>query len=633
MPREVGLSLLPGTYTLHFRAEGIAGGLDSLLDNVSLELLSDVALVRIVDYYPLPLDAQWIYQGFDWDGAPAKSIRRVDATNTSIMLYTGRSPVTSYTTNVVSEYNAYLNPTTMMPYDEWISYMAGGSHFGYFGDAGAGDIRLDGGGVLPEFMTVGSSLTNMVDAYIAGTFVGSVSLVVQLLERASLTVPAGSFTDVLRVRIAIGTPGGTEVHDEWWARGVGSIKEEGISGDGVLERWELIEYAVPLPPVITAQPASRTNAVGSAATFCVSTTSSAPLSYQWRFNNTDLTNGGRLSGVTSPCLVISGLRTNDAGDYTVVVTNVFGSVTSAVANLTVVPAAQFDPDLYLTNAIVLPDGRAQLEVVVPSNGVYSLLMSTNLVDWESVENLEGPTNRFIIVGPDPPTRLSDFNTLFLRAAVGLVPQYQLHFDFNDTAGTLVPGTPSVSFPQSIRSYFAFLEVNRIANPAADTEVFFTGPPGSGFTNAPPFGSRVDADHYGKNYWTATLTTPPEPPPGDWTVDYAGAALKFEGIDPQARFVIPQPTVIVSNGLLTSVSWVYRNATTGEPLAEAPMFVTAVNVQLFGGTPPQSLYDSNGLGREDTQFTFSPAFLWADVSALEITYEDESGNAYVITYAK
>ncbi len=229
-----------------------AGSYTVLVTNLYGSVTSQAAVLtvgtgeplRLVDYYPVPLNAQWIYEGFDWDGNPAKSIRWVVATNTSLTLYTGRSPVTSYSTNVVSEYDAYVNPSTMIPYDEWITYLAAGSRFGYFGDSGAGDIRADGGVILPEYMTAGSSVTNQADVYVGGTFAGGMTLIVELMERTSVIVPAGSFPDVLRIRIATGAPGDVSVHDEWWAKWVGSVKKAGVSGSGVLQRWELIQYSV-----------------------------------------------------------------------------------------------------------------------------------------------------------------------------------------------------------------------------------------------------------------------------------------------------------------------------------------------------------------------------------------------------
>ena len=48
-----------------------------------------------------------------------------------------------------------------------------------------------------------------------------------------------------------------------------------------------------VPPAITVQPQSRTNSVGTTATFTVMAAGTAPLSYQWRFNGSNLLNGGR----------------------------------------------------------------------------------------------------------------------------------------------------------------------------------------------------------------------------------------------------------------------------------------------------------------------------------------------------
>ena len=45
-------------------------------------------------------------------------------------------------------------------------------------------------------------------------------------------------------------------------------------------------------PAFTSQPVSQTNTVGSTAVFNVTATGSQPLSYQWRFDGTNLTSGG-----------------------------------------------------------------------------------------------------------------------------------------------------------------------------------------------------------------------------------------------------------------------------------------------------------------------------------------------------
>jgi len=83
-------------------------------------------------------------------------------------------------------------------------------------------------------------------------------------------------------------------------------------------------------PQITAQPSSLTVTQGQSAAFSVTATGTAPLRYQWRFQSANL------SGRTNANLTLNPASTNNAGNYDVVITNAAGSVTSAVATLTVV---------------------------------------------------------------------------------------------------------------------------------------------------------------------------------------------------------------------------------------------------------------------------------------------------------
>jgi hypothetical protein len=67
----------------------------------------------------------------------------------------------------------------------------------------------------------------------------------------------------------------------------------------------------------------------------VSASGTAPLSYQWRKNTTNLTSAGNVSGVTTTNLTLMNLALGDAGSYTVVISNSLGVITSSVAVLTV----------------------------------------------------------------------------------------------------------------------------------------------------------------------------------------------------------------------------------------------------------------------------------------------------------
>lgn len=91
--------------------------------------------------------------------------------------------------------------------------------------------------------------------------------------------------------------------------------------------------AVATAPSISGQPASQTVTVGSSATFSVTASGTAPLTYQWRKG------GVAIAGATSSSYTITNAQTGDAGTYTCVVTNSAGSVTSAGATLTVEAAS------------------------------------------------------------------------------------------------------------------------------------------------------------------------------------------------------------------------------------------------------------------------------------------------------
>ncbi len=86
-------------------------------------------------------------------------------------------------------------------------------------------------------------------------------------------------------------------------------------------------------PSITAQPQPVTITAGSSASFSVTATGTATLAYQWQKG------GVNIAGATAATYSIASAQATDAGNYTVVVTNGAGSVTSGAATLTVnVPA-------------------------------------------------------------------------------------------------------------------------------------------------------------------------------------------------------------------------------------------------------------------------------------------------------
>jgi Immunoglobulin domain len=88
-------------------------------------------------------------------------------------------------------------------------------------------------------------------------------------------------------------------------------------------------------PSITAQPQSASVSAGQTATFSVTASGTAPLSYQWNKN------GSTISGATSESYTTPATTTADSGtSFTVAVSNSAGNVTSNAAALTVNLASQ-----------------------------------------------------------------------------------------------------------------------------------------------------------------------------------------------------------------------------------------------------------------------------------------------------
>ena len=85
-----------------------------------------------------------------------------------------------------------------------------------------------------------------------------------------------------------------------------------------------------IPPSITTQPLSQTVTPGQTATFSVAGTGTAPMSYQWQKN------GAAISGATSSTYQTPAATVSDNGSqFTVVLSNSAGSVTSSSGTLTV----------------------------------------------------------------------------------------------------------------------------------------------------------------------------------------------------------------------------------------------------------------------------------------------------------
>ncbi len=136
------------------------------------------------------------------------------------------------------------------------------------------------------------------------------------------------------------------------------------------------------PPAITGQPQSLSVPVGSNATFTVTATGTS-VAYQWRFNTAPI------GGATGSTYTVTNAQTNNAGNYSVVVTNTLNSVTSSNAVLTVsTPPPQF------LSVTVLPNGEVQMVLNGQAGSSYGIDGSSNLVDWVPLTTFTNTTGTY-----------------------------------------------------------------------------------------------------------------------------------------------------------------------------------------------------------------------------------------------
>lgn len=124
-----------------------------------------------------------------------------------------------------------------------------------------------------------------------------------------------------------------------------------------------------IPPGILTQPQSQTTWTGNSVIFNVSVYGSSPFAYTWNYNGTNYPVSGSSSLVAS-----------NAGNYTVIVSNLVGQITSAAATLTLTNPPAGQPGVF-QNTAVISNGVVQFFVSGTPNATYTLVVSSNLVQW------------------------------------------------------------------------------------------------------------------------------------------------------------------------------------------------------------------------------------------------------------
>ena len=165
--------------------------------------------------------------------------------------------------------------------------------------------------------------------------------------------------------------------------------------------------ALSVPPNITAEPQNASGGLGERVSFTVTAEGSAPLSYQWMLGATDIPNA------TNATLVVDPITAASAGNYSVRVTNPFGTDTSTPASLTIGLRGIYDtgvdnsrnalpdgsPDSHY-RLMVNPDGVNDIPAVVHDSTVFPISTGNWLANTQTSKWISPVANTAASVGED-----------------------------------------------------------------------------------------------------------------------------------------------------------------------------------------------------------------------------------------
>jgi hypothetical protein len=223
-------------------------------------------------------------------------------------------------------------------------------------------------------------------------------------------------------------------------------------------------------PLITQEPQPVAIGLGATASLTVKAAGSATLLYQWYQGSSKISDAaGNISGSSTASLTIANAKVSNAGSYTVVIANNFGSVTSTVAAVTITPS----PDVVIppaSNTVVYAGNEINLSAgaigaaplyyqwyhgasgiagATATNLTFKVAAGTNLY-WVVVTNSYGSTTSSVatVVGqtfvPPPSGLVVNFAVAPGGTAADVYYGQGAYSDPGNNYWNAVPGTSGTS---------------------------------------------------------------------------------------------------------------------------------------------------------------------------------------------
>jgi hypothetical protein len=176
-----------------------------------------------------------------------------------------------------------------------------------------------------------------------------------------------------------------------------------------------------VPPTIAQQPASVSVRANDPVSFSVTVAGTSPFTYQWQFNSANII------GANATTYTLPQVQNGDAGNYTVIVSNAAGSVTSAAATLTIAPPGTNLALHQPATASTIQGGG--LEAANATDGVLT-------TRWASAGGID-PSWLQVDLGA-----VKAFNTVVLYWEAAFAAQYQIQYSNDGQAWNVAAGNTS-----------------------------------------------------------------------------------------------------------------------------------------------------------------------------------------------
>ena len=165
-----------------------------------------------------------------------------------------------------------------------------------------------------------------------------------------------------------------------------------------------------VPPRLAGQPISQVVAAGASVALSAEASGTYPLSYQWKWNETNV-----LSGEISATLVLTNFLAPNEGWYSVVVTNIAGVASIQVAQLTlqrIAPPNLSDP--YLGAG-----GAFEMSFFFDARATITIQRSVDLVHWTDLTRFESQPDAIFVI--QDPASLTEKKRFYRAQAVSGEP--------------------------------------------------------------------------------------------------------------------------------------------------------------------------------------------------------------------